>query len=193
MENKAVLLKIFFLLALMSTLGIVSVFAQEQASVREDLWVCPVFETSFYSLKHPAFGGGAAFGYGNRVSFGLKAIYSNDLNGVNTLELNLLVRLYLFGLFRPKAANSEEENANLLPNVPRMAGSSGLYVQFNSGPVIFAQNNDNIAMPSEIGAFSVGLSVGWRFLLGRFFFIEPALRGGYPYIIGAGLSAGIRF
>jgi hypothetical protein len=48
-------------------------------------------------------------------------------------------------------------------------------------------------MPSEVGTISIGLGVGWRFLLGNLFFIEPAIRGGFPYIVGAGLSAGVRF
>jgi hypothetical protein len=101
--------------------------------------------------------------------------------------------LYLSGLFRPKAANPEDENSIPLPNTPRIAGSSGLFIQFNGGPVIFAQNDDSIAVPSGMGTFSAGLSLGWRFLLGRTFFIEPVIRGGYPYIVGAGLSAGVRF
>jgi hypothetical protein len=193
MANRAVLLKIIFLLVLICTVGIVSVFAQEEISEREDMWVCPVAEASFYSLEHPAFGGGAALGYGNGVSFGLKVVYSSDLNGVSTIELNLLVRLYLFGLFRSKAANPEDENAIPMPNSPHIAGTSGLFIQFNGGPVIFAQNEDSIAVPSQLGAFSAGLCLGWRFLLGRTFFIEPVIRGGYPYIVGAGLSAGVRF
>jgi hypothetical protein len=35
--------------------------------------------------------------------------------------------------------------------------------------------------------------LGWRFLFGGHFFIEPAVRAGYPYFAVAGLSAGARF
>jgi hypothetical protein len=194
MVRKDVFFKKFllFITMLISTVGIVSVFAQEQAPLREDLWVCPVLESSFYSLRNPAIGGGAALGYGNGVSFGLKVIYSSDRNGINTLELNLLARLYLLGLFRPVTTNPEDENSEFFSDVPRFSGTSGLFIQFNGGPVIFAENS-NIAVPSKIGAFSVGLSLGWRFLFGRYFFIEPAIRGGYPYIAGAAFSAGVRF
>jgi hypothetical protein len=176
MSNKVAFPKIIFLLALISTLGIIPAFAQYKNVAPEELWVCPVFETNFFSLNNAAFGGGAALGYGNKMSFGLKVVYCKDLQGVSTLELNFLVRLYLSVFFQPESA-----------------GSSGLFIQFSGGPAIFGKNNNNIAVPAGIGSFSAGLSLGWRFPFGRFFFIEPLIRGGYPYIVGAGLSAGVRF
>jgi hypothetical protein len=153
-------------------------FAQSLTFLPEDLWVCPVIECCLYSPNPSklSIGGGAALGYGDRLAFGLKVIYWDDLNNTRSLELNFLLRFYLPGLFRPEAA-----------------ASSGPFIQFNGGPVIFARHENSISMPSEIGTLSVGLSVGWRFLFGRHFFIEPAVRAGYPYIIGAGLSAGLRF
>jgi hypothetical protein len=173
MANRGVLLKIIFLLILLA--GISPAFAQDRYVLPEELWVCPVLESSFYSRSNMALGGGAALGYGDSVAFGLKVVYWNDLNDVSLLELNFLARLYLSALFRPEAASS-----------------SGLFIQFNGGPVIIAQHGNSIAMPSEVGTFSAGLSLGWRFLFGRYF-VEPTARLGYPYIIGAGLSAGIRF
>jgi hypothetical protein len=98
------------------------------------------------------------------------------MNEFRTVELNFLLRFYLFGMARTAS--------------PR---NSGLFLQLNGGPVIFARNADDIAMPSKTGTLSGGLSLGWRFLLGRFFFIEPSVRGGYPFLAGAGLSAGVRF
>jgi hypothetical protein len=175
MRNQRVLLKILFLLVLMA--GLIPAFAQQNRTVlSEELWVCPAFEFGYYSPSELAFGGGAALGYGDRVAFGLKVVYWNDLNNVRSLELNFLARFYLPGLFRPEAA-----------------GSSGFFIQLNGGPVIFAWYENSIAIPSEVGTFSAGLSLGWRFLFGGHFFVEPAVRAGYPYIIGAGLSAGIRF
>jgi hypothetical protein len=184
MLNKAAPRKKLLLFTLISTLGIVPAFAQYQASAREDFWVCPVLEASFFSLRNPAFGGGAALGYGNGMSFGLKVLYSDDLHGVRTLEINILARFYFSELFRPKAENPEGGASG--------AAASGLFIQLNGGPVIVAQDS-SIAMPSEKGTFSAGLSIGWRFLLGRYFFIEPAIRGGYPFIAGVGLAAGVRF
>jgi hypothetical protein len=171
------MLKKMFLLVFISALGVIPVFAQpaaeagEQASVREDLWVCPVFEAGMYGISSMAVGGGAALGYGDRVSFGLKVVYWNELEEVRSLELNFLARFYFF----------------------RMMERSGLFIQFNGGPVFFARYEKSIAVPPEVGTISAGLSLGWRFLLGSHFFVEPAVRTGYPYIAGAGLSAGVRF
>jgi hypothetical protein len=110
------------------------------------------------------------------VSLGLKVVYLDDINEFRTVELNFLLRFYPLGMARAE--------------FPR---NSGLFLQLNGGPVIFARDANDIAMPSKTGTLSGGLSLGWRFLLGRFFFIEPAVRGGYPYVAGAGLSAGVRF
>jgi hypothetical protein len=150
------------------------VFAQNSA-IREDLWVCPVFESSFYSVSNLAIGIGAALGYGDRVAFGLKVIYWDDMNEVRSLELNLLARFYFFNKAAP----------------------SGPFIQLNAGPVIFAWDEQNISIPSKTVMTSAGLSLGWRFLLGDrlggLFFIEPCIRVGTPYLFGAGLSAGVRF
>jgi hypothetical protein len=164
-------MKKIFLLVLLNTLVLIPVFADDKAAVRDDFWVCPVFESNWYSLSKVAFGGGAALGYGDGVSLGLKVVYLDDINEFRTVELNFLLRFYLF----------------------RNSSHPGLFLQLNGGPVIFAWNENDITIPSKTGTFSAGLSLGWRFLLGRYFFIEPSVRGGYPYMAGAGLSAGVRF
>jgi hypothetical protein len=189
--NRIPFLKMTFLLLFINALGVIPAFAQTAAGQTtvnadsenrgsppvnktgafEDMWVCPVFESGWYSVSNIAIGGGAALGYGDRVAIGLKVIYWNDLEYVRSLELNFLLRFYIFS---------------------RME-RYGLFAQINGGPVIFAKDEDNLSMPSGIGAFSAGFSLGWRFLFGRYFFVEPAVRAGYPYIVGAGLSAGVRF
>jgi hypothetical protein len=123
-----------------------------------------------------AIGGGAALGYGDRVAFGFKVIYLDDMDEVRSLELNFLARFYFFNKARTK---------DLYP--------SGPFIQFNIGPVFFAWDEQNISIPSETVMTSAGLSLGWRFVFGRFFFLEPCIRGGTPYLFGAGLSAGVRF
>jgi hypothetical protein len=167
-------LKTTFLLVFMNVLGVHSVFAQNSA-VREDLWVCLVLESSLYSVSNLAIGSGAALGYGDRVAFGLKVVYWDDMNEVRALEINFLARFYFFTSSAP----------------------SGPFIQLNIGPVIFAWDEQNIAMPSETAMTSAGFSLGWRFLfgdrLGGLFFIEPCIRLGTPYLFGAGLSAGVRF
>jgi hypothetical protein len=170
-----------FLLLFINALGIFPAFAQEGLSIREDLWVCPVFESGWYGETGMAIGGGAAIGYGDGLAFGLKVVYWNDLKEIRALELNFLARFYCFSLTK-----AEIQRTSVL-------GHSGLFVEFSGGPIIYAKGENNIAMPSETVTISTGLSLGWRFLFGGHFFAEPYIRGGYPYIAGAGLSAGVRF
>ncbi|MDR0313844.1 MAG: hypothetical protein LBI14_09630 [Treponema sp.] len=164
MANRIALLKVMFLLMCMGMFNIIPLFAQDRAGF-EDLWVCPVFETGFYGVSNPSFGSGLAVGYGDRMAFGIKVVYWRDMGEVRALELNVLVRHYFFG---------------------NGAGNPGLFLQFSGGPAIFIN-------PNQAATISAGLSVGWRFHLSKYFFIEPAIRGGYPYFVTAGLSAGVRF
>jgi hypothetical protein len=163
MANSISMLKVKFLLVCMGMSNIFPVTAQDKA-VFEDLWVCPVFETGLYGAVNPSFGGGAVLGYGGKMTFGIKAIYWRDMDEVRALELNVLVRHYFFST----------------------AKHPGLFLQFSGGPVI-------ITNPTKAATISAGLSAGWRFHLGRYFFIEPVIRGGYPYFVTGGLSAGVRF
>jgi hypothetical protein len=176
------MLKITFFLVFMHLFGIFPAFAQNRPAKLEDFWVCPVFESGLYGISNIAIGGGVALGYGNRVALGFKAVYWDDLEVLRALELNFLLRFYFF---------------SIAETAPSGAGPSGPFVQFSGGPVIFAWDEHNISIPSEMSMISAGLSLGWRFLLGERlgarFFIEPAIRGGYPYYIAAGLSAGVRF
>jgi len=136
-----------------------------------DLWICPSWETAFYTFSGVSYGGGLALGYGKGTSVGMKAVWFFYSNGVGVLELNFLYRRYISG---------------------RQA-YSGSFVQFIGGPVLFYGNNSDFSIPSKTGAFSIGMSFGRRFLIKERWFIEPYIRGGYPYLAGAGLSAGVRF
>jgi hypothetical protein len=169
MANPIPLLKVMFLLVCMGMSNIIPLFAQDRASGYEDLWVCPVFEIGLYGVSNPSFGGGLAVGYGDRMAFGIKAVYWGDMDEVRELELNVLVRHYFFSTIRTE-----------------VIWHPGLFIQFSGGPVI-------ITNPTKAATISAGLSVGWRFHLGQYFFIEPVIRGGYPYFVTAGLSAGAHF
>lgn len=161
--------KILPTLALCFFLPGFQVFGQDRVGEREELWVSPGAEIVFYSPSFVAYGGGLALGYGRGAVIGLKVDYFVDTdNMISTLELNFLFRWYFFGV----------------------ASCSGPYIQLNGGPAVFTKDG-SFAIPSEWGSVSAGLSLGWRFLLGRYWFIEGALRGGYPYIVGAGLSFGL--
>ena len=64
---------------------------------------------------------------------------------------------------------------------------SGPFVQAEAGTAILLE--DSKSYPSFLG----GLAAGWRFVLGKRFYIEPAIRGGYPHIWGVSLTAALRF
>ena len=61
------------------------------------------------------------------------------------------------------------------------------YVQAEIGCAVFFE--DGGSYPAFLG----GLGLGWRFHLGRSFYLEPSVRGGYPFAWGAGLNFGFYF
>jgi hypothetical protein len=64
---------------------------------------------------------------------------------------------------------------------------TGLFLQAELGTAIFFKDNDS--SPSFLGA----LAAGWRINMGKNFFIEPVVRGGYPFLWSAGVTIGISF
>jgi len=136
-----------------------------------DFWICPSVEASLYSDSPASFGGGFALGYGKGTSIGMKTVwFLNPIEG-SVLEFNFLLRYYFSG----------------------KQAYSGPFIQFIGGPVLFFDEENGISVPSKRGNFSIGMSFGWRFLIKDKWFIEPYIRGGHPYLVGTGLSAGIRF
>jgi len=167
--------KNFFLLAIFVFSSFAS-FAQgthgflDAPEERGDFWVCPGAETAFYSYSSVSAGGSFTAAYGNKISIGFKAAWFFDTKNVlDALELNLLIR-YFF-----------------------VKPSSGPFFQLTGGPVIFFDRAEGAVALAHWGRVSVGLAFGWRFLFGKLFFAEPYIRAGYPYIVGAGVSAGVRF
>jgi len=140
------------------------------ARSENDFWISLGGEASMYSYMGLAYGGSFAFGYGSGSSIGLKAAYFFNEEGIDTLEICLLLRFYLLG-----------KNAY-----------TGPFLQFLGGPSLYNRSGD-FAIPSNIGVISAGLGFGWRFLFANRWFAEPMVRGGYPYIVGATVSAGVRF
>jgi len=92
---------------------------------------------------------------------GLNATFSHNFDTVFTLEPRVFFRYNL-----PFKIN-------------------GFFVQAELGTAVFFE--DSKAYP----AFSGGLAAGWRFLFNEKFYIEPYIRGGYPFIWGIGLTAGM--
>jgi len=156
----------------------ISLFAQGEVGYltppaeKGEFWVCPSAEAALYSKQSFSYGAGFSAAYGKKISIGLKgAFLFDEKNELDVLEIHVLLRLYLTG----------------------GAANSGPFFQFTGGPALFFPREEGVALPAEFGLFSAGISFGWRFLFGNTFFIEPFIRGGYPFIAGGGLSAGIRF
>ena len=162
--------KSLFLLVLFVLIPAVTAFAQSGQG-REDIWMGPSIETAVYSSSDLPLGGGLAIGYGSGTSIGLKISWYFVSENVNTLELDFLFRFYLSG----------------------SQAISGPFLQFTGGPAFFFPKDKEASIPAELGMFSAGLNLGWRFLLGNLIFFEPSIRVGYPYLIGGGIFGGIRF
>jgi hypothetical protein len=116
-------------------------------------------------------GVGLAFGYGRGSSIGLKTVWFLENNGISVLEINCLLRFYFYG----------------------KRAYSGPFLQILGGPALFYSRDSEVSLPAKVGIFTFGAGFGWRFLLFDRVFIEPSVRTGYPYLLGAGISAGVRF
>jgi len=136
-----------------------------------DFWVCPVGEASLYTPYGYSYGVGGAIGYGRGSSIGLKMVWFLDNEGISVMEINCLLRFYFYG----------------------KRAYSGPFMQIIGGPALFYSQNAEALLPAKVGIFTFGVDVGWRLLLFDRVFIEPSVRAGYPYLIGAGISAGVRF
>ena len=163
---------IFLLVAACLLLICLPLSAQDQTKEPEDLWIGLNAETALYSPVSISFGGGITIAYGSGTSIGVSASWLIDTEGqLNILIFNMLFRLYFYG----KSANS------------------GPFIQIEGGPVLYFGSKESIAFPARIGMINAGAALGWRFLLGKYVFIEPSIRGGYPFIAGISLSAGVHF
>ena len=162
--KKALLVSILFFLVSLSS------FAQNAAvgrgSVREEIWIAPIVEANLYSISSAAAGGGLAIGYGDGAAMGIRALYYMDLDNLTVLETTALVRFY----------------------ISDFKGNSGLFLQIDGGSAFFFKEDTDMRM-----VMSIGLSIGWRFLINKEWYVEPYVRGGFPYLAGIGVSSGFRF
>jgi hypothetical protein len=122
-------------------------------------------EVNMYSMEGIA--GGAALGF----NFNLKGLYAAGFNltassnndGNSIMEPSIMIRRYF----------SEGHSA------------------------FFAQADLGIAYISEAGRatyhYLLGLRGGYRFHFGSLWHVEPYIRAGYPFIIGAGVMLGFMF
>jgi hypothetical protein len=119
-------------------------------------------EVNAHTRKAAAAGGGLSFGFDINHNFAL-GLKAAVYHNFDTLTA--VEPLVFFRYYHPDIG--------------------GLFVQPEAGTVVYFEYG--LAYP----AFSGGLALGWRFLLGQHIYIEPLLRGGYPFGWGAGLTAGI--
>ncbi|MDR2135009.1 MAG: hypothetical protein LBO76_00140, partial [Treponema sp.] len=142
-----------------------SVFFPRSAAAQDKPWALGVGLEG--NMNTPTYAAGASWismdrDLGRLFAAGLKTGYSYDFSGAGTLEIAALGRWYFFSF-----------------------ETSRLFAQLELGAdLIFHEGN-------TIPAFLGGLAAGWRIPLGAWY-LEPAVRGGYPYIWGAGLAFGRR-
>jgi len=146
----------------------VHVFAQddEESLNQFNFFFSPIAEIVL-SRTSPAFGGGALIGSDDPVSIGVRVLYLADKEAIHSLEISVFLRLYFSDL------------------------PQGPFIQISTGTVILAR--DTLTLPEDFGVFTAGFHAGWRFLFAERFFIEPVIRTGFPYYLGGGLCAGVRF
>jgi outer membrane protein OmpA-like peptidoglycan-associated protein len=73
-------------------------------------------------------------------------------------------------------------------------GHFGFFVQADVGAFLYFEGYGRDEYQGQIKPFVLGGGrVGYRFPLGKMFYIEPYARGGYPFAYGVGVNAGIRF
>ena len=144
-------------------------YSAEQASW--DFFAAPLVEVIGFGRKALAIGGGFALGTGDRAALGFRLLYAvaPDAESVTVLELAAFTRFYFF----------------------KREDRRGPFAQLNVGAALYAYKSA-VSFPAKAGTISVGLAAGWRFPFGNHWYVEPAVRAGYPYMFGGGVSAGFR-
>jgi len=129
-------------------------------------------ETNGNGRKAIAMGGNLTVGLdlNDQFSLGLKTVLSGDFNTVITLEPAAFFRYYLPLNF---------------PDIP--FNFHDLFAQAELGTAIFFEHKE--AYPAFLG----GAGLGWHYNIGEKWYIEPAVRFGYPFIWGVSFQGGMRF
>jgi hypothetical protein len=113
------------------------------------------------------FAGGAVLGfdYSFLQSFaaGLTVTASTNFDGITVIEPAALFRWYFLG-----------------------KGHTGLFAQADLGAYLILEDG-------LTPMFDGGLRIGIRLPFGERFYVEPYGRGGYPFVFGVGVMAGMRF
>ena len=159
------------LAALCFFLPALSVFTQETESK-----MAFGYGIDFNMNSQNGMGGGAVFcfDYNLPASFamGVSTAISGGSYGDGTLELTAMGRRYFFS-----------EGRHL-----------GFFAQADVGTSIIILGKTELAIKREWDPkFHIGVRSGYRFHLGRLFYVEPYGRFGYPFAMGIGVMGGLRF
>jgi len=99
-----------------------------------------------------------------QLAVGVIAVGSSNFSDTTVLEVGGMLRWYFLG-----------------------AEQTGLFAQADLGVHLITEQEESVTL------FEAGLRAGFRMPLGDSFYIEPYGRFGYPYFMGAGVLAGMRF
>jgi len=137
------------------------------ASEPEEFFIGFGPEIGGFTRSGAAFSGGFMAGYGINSDFavGVRGGFMHDAEDIGSLNMQ--------GFFRYQ--------------LPRFLPIDGFFAQANAGFVVFFYRN------SSYPAFAGGLSLGWRGDIAENWFIEPAVRFGYPYMWNIAVLAGYSF
>ena len=131
-----------------------------------------IAEVNKNSVTYVSPAAGVYFDYNvlRQLSFGIKAAVSYDVadssNSTISVEPLAFVRWYAVS--------------------PSGEPGAGLFVEGQCGPELLFVNS------SFHSALSMGLSIGFRIPF-EHLYVEPYIRGGFPYLFGAGFGLGVRF
>jgi len=122
-------------------------------------------EGGAFTRSGGAIGGGVFLGgeINNQFAIGVKTGFLHDFDDINSLNIQGFVRYQL-----------------PLP-------VDGFFVRADAGVLMLFYDGETFPV------FSGGLAAGWRYNFSQNWFLEPALRFGYPYMWGASLVLGFRF
>ena len=126
-------------------------------------------EVNAFSRDSAAIGGNLFFGLelNSKYTIGLKAAFYHNMDTVGALEPLAYFRYYL-PYWRPLQFD-------------------GPFIQTELGFAVLFEDGE--AFP----AFSGAVTSGWRFNFAKQWFVEPAVRLGYPFNWGFNLTAGYSF
>ena len=105
------------------------------------------------------------FNFGKSSAFGVNMAACTNFSGFTAIQPAVMYRWYIWGI----------------------ESHTGIFMQADIGAYIMLLNVDVFTN------FLAGLRAGYRISLGSMFYLEPYIKAGYPFMIGIGVTAGLRF